>query len=148
MKRYVMQGQIFDELPIVWENTNPLTERWWLAHSGTIEDVEEVGKEEGIKYDTATIKQIFNGEKYYLDLALKDVGKLDYFNSVPYISTDMQDFGLVVEEVRKRFVHHWMLEHCLYIDGWTTETATVQAEKIWDYKVQRVKEDAIYYEGI
>ena len=152
MKRYVMQGQIFDELPIAWENTSPLTERWWLANGGTIEEVEDKEQyEEGIKYDVATIKQIFevpDGWHYYLDLALKDVGQLDAFNRAAYISTDMPDFRLLVDEVHKRFVHHWQLEHCLYIEGWTRDKATAQAEMIWSNKVDRVKKDAIYYEGI
>lgn len=150
MKRYVMQGIEFDELPSEWGNTNPITERWWLAHGGTIEEVDD-GFEEGIKYDVATIKEIFeadNREWYYLQKALDDVGVLGDFENATVVNTNLQDIRDLIEQVHERFVHRWTLSHVLHLN-WKDDEAREQAEKVWADKVERVRcyGQRVEYEG-
>ncbi len=107
MKIYTWtDGTHYDVLPAIMDNTSPITESWWLAHGGTIEEVP----------DPPTPPPVVRYSKYKLKLACEKrnlweqvrtlielAGKWESFLLINDIAADNQELQDVMPDIIAKF---------------------------------------------
>lgn len=107
MKIYTWtDGRTFNYLPNPFENTSPVSEKWWVNHGGTISEIP----------DPPEPTPIYTYSKYKLKLAcesrnlwqevksyIEQSGKWESFLLITEISSDNAEFEQVLSTIKEAF---------------------------------------------
>lgn len=106
MKKYIYDNQEYDEIPAwLWEDTSPISERFFIEHGGRIEDRPDPEPETTHTYSKYKIKlacedlNIWEEVKSYIEQA----EKWESFLLITDISSDNDEFKSVLPTLAQAF---------------------------------------------
>lgn len=134
-KIYFYNDKEYEVLPAwLWPNVSPVTENFFIAQGGRIEEQEDPPIPEIKHYSKLQILLYIKQDLHLLALMksidkifLKALEELDYFiywDAAEYISTDYENYDSIIEAVKERL---WNLIINEYIDIWRAQGYTEKA---------------------
>ena len=106
MKKYIYDNQEYDEIPYwIWENTSPITEKYFIAHGGIITEIPEPEEVTPIIYSKYKLKLACEKRNLWAEVKsyIEQNGKWESFLLITDVSSDNAEFLAILPTIKEAF---------------------------------------------